>query len=260
MIDRQSDATLTLTLPDGSQRSVPAGTLPADVVKTIGERLLQAAVAVDVNGAIQDLMTPLRSGGIVPRAHGSRSAGTRRAPPLGRAHARHGRSSPPPGREDRVRSGHRRRLLLRLRGRRALHARGSRHIRERDAESRHRQVPIRARRSQSRASAEALRRRSAQVGAAVRARRRRDHLDVHRRPVHRSLSRAARPRHVAAQTLQADAHRWRVLARRLQASDAAAHLRHGVLQEGRSRCVPDPHRGSSQTRPPRARQSSSSCS
>ena len=54
---------LTLTLPDGSQRTVPAGTLPSDVVKSIGERLLQAAVAVEVNGAVQDLMTPLRSSG-----------------------------------------------------------------------------------------------------------------------------------------------------------------------------------------------------
>jgi len=69
MIDRPSDAadsaanSLTLTLPDGSHRVVPAGTRPAEVVKSIGERLLQAAVAVEVDGAIQDLATPLRKGG-----------------------------------------------------------------------------------------------------------------------------------------------------------------------------------------------------
>src|SRR4051812_20152114 len=63
MIDRDADQTLTLTLPDGSQRSVPAGTLPSEVVKSIGERLLQAAVAVQVNGEIQDLSTPLRQSG-----------------------------------------------------------------------------------------------------------------------------------------------------------------------------------------------------
>jgi threonyl-tRNA synthetase len=63
MIDRPSEQTLTLTLPDGSQRSVPVGTLPGDVVRTIGERLLQAAVAVQVNGEIQDLATPLRKSG-----------------------------------------------------------------------------------------------------------------------------------------------------------------------------------------------------
>lgn len=54
---------LTLTLPDGTTRSVPEGTLPAEVVATIGERLLRAAIAVEVNGDVQDLMTPLRGGG-----------------------------------------------------------------------------------------------------------------------------------------------------------------------------------------------------
>src|SRR3954470_15345073 len=63
MIDRPSDNTLTLTLPDGSERKVSAGTLPSEVVRTIGERLLQAAVAVQVDGEIQDLATPLRKSG-----------------------------------------------------------------------------------------------------------------------------------------------------------------------------------------------------
>src|SRR5215204_4293139 len=62
MIDRPDDL-LTLTLPDGSVREVRAGTLPRDVVRTIGERLLRAAIAVTVNGEVQDLMTPLRRGG-----------------------------------------------------------------------------------------------------------------------------------------------------------------------------------------------------
>ena len=63
MIDSPSDTTLTLTLPDGSERKVPAGTLPSEVVRSIGERLLQAAVAVQVDGDIQDLATPLRKSG-----------------------------------------------------------------------------------------------------------------------------------------------------------------------------------------------------
>ncbi len=54
---------LTLTLPDGATRDVPPGTLPGEVVKSIGERLYQAAIAVEVNGKVQDLMTPLREGG-----------------------------------------------------------------------------------------------------------------------------------------------------------------------------------------------------
>ena len=56
-------ADVTLMLPDGATRTVPAGTLPAEVVRAIGERLLMAAVAVSVDGEIQDLMTPLRRGG-----------------------------------------------------------------------------------------------------------------------------------------------------------------------------------------------------
>ena len=63
MIDRPSDAILRLTLPDGSVREVAPGTLPRDVVGGIGPRLLQAAVAVEVDGDVQDLMTPLRKGG-----------------------------------------------------------------------------------------------------------------------------------------------------------------------------------------------------
>src|SRR6476659_4799926 len=64
MIDRpDASADVTLVLPDGATRSVPAGTLPADVVRSIGERLLGAAVAVSVDGHVQDLMTPLRKGG-----------------------------------------------------------------------------------------------------------------------------------------------------------------------------------------------------
>jgi threonyl-tRNA synthetase len=68
MIDRPDSAAsgpadVTLVLPDGATRTVPEGTLPADVVRSIGERLLNAAVAVSVNGEVQDLMTPLRSGG-----------------------------------------------------------------------------------------------------------------------------------------------------------------------------------------------------
>lgn len=54
---------LTLTLPDGAVREVAPGTLPRDVVGSIGPRLLLAAIAVSVDGEVQDLMTPLRRGG-----------------------------------------------------------------------------------------------------------------------------------------------------------------------------------------------------
>ena len=54
---------LTLTLPDGATRQVEEGTLPRDVVGSIGQRLLRDALAVEVDGEVQDLVTPLRNGG-----------------------------------------------------------------------------------------------------------------------------------------------------------------------------------------------------
>lgn len=54
---------LILTLPDGSTREVPYGTLGRDVVATIGARLLQASIAVAIDGEVQDLMTPIRKSG-----------------------------------------------------------------------------------------------------------------------------------------------------------------------------------------------------
>src|SRR5256885_9734150 len=70
MIDRPDSAIsatrdnmITLTLPDGATRTVAYGTLPREVVRSIGERLLRDAIAVEVDGQMQDLITPLRSSG-----------------------------------------------------------------------------------------------------------------------------------------------------------------------------------------------------
>ena len=54
---------LTLTLPDGARREVEEGTLPRDVVASIGQRLLKDALAVEIDGEVQDLITPLRKSG-----------------------------------------------------------------------------------------------------------------------------------------------------------------------------------------------------
>ena len=54
---------IILTLPDGATREVEAGTLARDVVASIGSRLLRDAIAVSIDGNVQDLMTPTRSGG-----------------------------------------------------------------------------------------------------------------------------------------------------------------------------------------------------
>lgn len=53
---------ITITLPDGSERSVPAGTTVAGLASSIGSRLAKAAVIGAVNGTERDLVWPLESG------------------------------------------------------------------------------------------------------------------------------------------------------------------------------------------------------
>jgi len=54
---------ITLTLPDGSRRELPAGTTPLEVAGAIGERLARAAVAGMLDGDIVDLRAPLERSG-----------------------------------------------------------------------------------------------------------------------------------------------------------------------------------------------------
>jgi threonyl-tRNA synthetase len=54
---------IVLRLPDGSERTVAAGTTPLEVARTIGARLAAAAIAGELDGTIVDLRAPLvRSG------------------------------------------------------------------------------------------------------------------------------------------------------------------------------------------------------
>ena len=50
---------ITITLPDGSSRRVPAGSTPADVAAVISPRLARAAIAAAVDGRAVDLTFPL---------------------------------------------------------------------------------------------------------------------------------------------------------------------------------------------------------
>ena len=50
---------LTITLPDGSQKTVPAGSRPLDIAKSISPRLADDAVVARVNGELCDLTRPL---------------------------------------------------------------------------------------------------------------------------------------------------------------------------------------------------------
>ena len=54
-------SSLNITLPDGSQQSVPAGTRPLDVAKSISPRLADAAIVARVNGDLFDLTRPLEA-------------------------------------------------------------------------------------------------------------------------------------------------------------------------------------------------------
>ena len=55
--------TIVLTLPDGSERTVAAGTTALEVAHTIGPRLAQDAVGAELGGRRIDLREPLTSGG-----------------------------------------------------------------------------------------------------------------------------------------------------------------------------------------------------
>jgi threonyl-tRNA synthetase len=56
---------ITVILPDGSSRSLPARSTGADLAATIGRRLAQAAVAAKVDGTETDLTAPLPDGATV---------------------------------------------------------------------------------------------------------------------------------------------------------------------------------------------------
>jgi threonyl-tRNA synthetase len=54
---------LTLKLPDGSSRQVPAGTRPREVAEAIGKRLAKDAIAAKLNGTVVDLERELAEEG-----------------------------------------------------------------------------------------------------------------------------------------------------------------------------------------------------
>jgi len=55
-------AEIEITLPDGSARSIPSGTIALGLAQSIGPRLAQAAVIAEVNGEERDLATELADG------------------------------------------------------------------------------------------------------------------------------------------------------------------------------------------------------
>src|SRR4051794_39499424 len=53
---------ITVSLPDGSPRELPAGSTAGDLATSIGKRLAKAAVIAEVNGTERDLVWPLADG------------------------------------------------------------------------------------------------------------------------------------------------------------------------------------------------------
>ena len=53
---------ITVRLPDDSIRQLPDGATGADLAQSIGPRLLEAALAVRVDGKVRDLKAPLADG------------------------------------------------------------------------------------------------------------------------------------------------------------------------------------------------------
>ena len=58
-------AEIRVTLPDGSQKTLPKGSTAADLAKAIGPGLAKAALAARVNGEVRDLARPLPDGATV---------------------------------------------------------------------------------------------------------------------------------------------------------------------------------------------------
>jgi threonyl-tRNA synthetase len=56
---------LTITFPDGSERSYDSGVTGAEIAASIGPRLAKAAVAVKLNGRAVDLQRPITESGVV---------------------------------------------------------------------------------------------------------------------------------------------------------------------------------------------------
>ena len=58
-------ASVSIKLPDGSAKELPAGSTAADLAAAVGARLARAAVAARVNGELVDLTVPLPDGAAV---------------------------------------------------------------------------------------------------------------------------------------------------------------------------------------------------
>ena len=228
----------------------------AEIAASIGPGLAKAALAGKVDGKLVDTSHRIDADADVAIVTDKDPDGLEVIRHSTRAPARLRGEGALPRRAGDDRPGDRGRLLLRLRVQAAVHARGPRGDREahgRDREARH----------QGRAQRDAARRRGEVLPATWASTTR--PRSSRRFPRTRTISLyregdfidLCRGPHVPStgklKVLQADEGRRRVLARRLEERDAAAHLRHRVGEEGRPGRVPAPARGGREARPPQAR-------
>ncbi len=83
---------VTITLPDGSQRSVPSGTPVREFAASVlPQGVMKKALAAEVGGQLVDLTLPAHGRRAAAHRHGGRAGGARPVPALRRRIC-----SPPP--------------------------------------------------------------------------------------------------------------------------------------------------------------------
>ena len=228
---------LTITLPDGSQKSVPAGSSPLDIAKSISPRLADDAIVARVDGDLWDLTRPFEKDAKLEILTIEESGGAAGLPAFHRALAGRRGAGTVSRNQARHRAAHRHRFLLRLPARDPVHAGGSGKTRSAHAgDCRLRDLPFEREVTPKEVGLTNVRG-SADEGRVDRGARGRNLLRIHAGAAfHRLLPRAARAVDQEDQGVQAAVHRGRVLEGRRAQPAAAAHLRHGVLhQEGSGR-------------------------
>ena len=253
---------LTLTLPDGATRQVEEGTLPRDVVASIGPRLLRDALAVEVDGEVLDLDHAAQKGRRI-------SAFSRRRTPNALDVLRHSgahilatavrrlRPDAKIGFGPAIEDG----FYYDFEVERAVHAGRPREVRSRDAEGRSAEkFPFVREEVIAGRGAQAIRGRPAQARAP-----RRIHATTRSsRPTRTgrsSICAAARtcPTRRTSSTSSCCTRPARTGAATRSGRCCSASTPPRVLQEGRSRRAPAPARGGEAARSPPARRSSSTC-
>ena len=247
---------INISLPDGSVRSFDKPVSGAEIAAAIGPGLAKAALAMQRRRQDEGPRPRRRSRRQDRHRHVARPRGAGAAAPRRGARAGPGGAGALSRHADHVRPGDGGRLLLRLRARAAVLARGLRQDRAAHGRDRRPRPADHARglgpRQDQGPLHEAWRELQGRVGR--RAPQGRGDLGLQAGRLARHVPRPASALDgQARQGLQADEGVRRLLARRCQQRAAAAHLRHGVLLRQGAEGLPAPHRGGGEARPSPAR-------